>query len=133
MTNNLITKGPSTILRSNNLKIKDKLINIGLINDPGDINDLIEPSSNESKDIGILLNYFDTQSRKASVYWDNSVSRIALASRVVESSEVLTVSSYGSIEVGGLWVNDCAGQSEVISCSDGVRNLESITIDGGMY
>ena len=133
VTNNLITKGPSTILRSNNLKIKDKLINIGLINDPGDINDLIEPSSNESKDIGILLNYFDTQSRKASVYWDNSVSRIALASRVVESSEVLTVSSYGSIEVGGLWVNDCAGQSEVISCSDGVRNLESITIDGGMY
>ena len=133
VTNNLITKGPSTILRSNQLKIKDKLINIGLINDPGDINDLIEPSSNESKDIGILLNYFDTQSRKASVYWDNSVSRIALASRVVESSEVLTVSSYGSIEVGGLWVNDCAGQSEVISCSDGVRNLESITIDGGMY
>lgn len=131
--NNLISKGPSTILKSNDLKVKSKLLDLGLINDILDNDNLTEPTSNENKDVGILLNYYDTQPRKASFYWDNSSSRIALASRVIESSEVLSVSSYGNVEMGGLWINDCAGQSSVISCSDGIRTLENITIDGGMY
>lgn len=133
VANNLIVNGTNTVLKSNQVKIKDKLVNIGLINDTLNPTDLIEPISDENKDVGFIFNYYDTQSRKAAVYWDDSVSRITLASRVVESSEILTVSSYGDVELGGLWVNDCAGQSQVISCSDGVRNLENITIDGGMY
>lgn len=133
VANNLIVNGTNTVLKSNQVKIKDKLVNIGLVNDSLNPSDLIEPISDENKDVGFIFNYFDTQARKAAVYWDDSISRITLASRVVESSEVLTASAYGDVEMGSLWINDCAGQSQVISCSEGTRNLENITIDGGMY
>jgi hypothetical protein len=131
--NNFITKGNLTTLKSNQLAIKDKLINIGLIDDPLNQDNLIEPDDDQNKDVGIILNYYDTQSRKAAVYWDDSLSRIAIASRVIETSEVLSASKYSDIEIGGLWVNDCAGQSQVISCSNAVRKLENINIDGGTY
>jgi hypothetical protein len=132
VANNLIVNG-TTVLKSNQVKIKDKLVNIGLVNNSLDPNDLIDPISDDNKDVGVVFNYYDTQSRKAAVYWDDSVSRITLASRVVESSEVLTASSYGDVEIGGLWVNDCAGQSSVISCSDGVRVLSNVVVDGGKF
>ena len=45
----------------------------------------------------------------------------------------ITVNEYAAIEVGALWVNDCAGQSQVIACSNGQRTLENITIDGGLF
>ena len=43
------------------------------------------------------------------------------------------VNAWADIEAKGLWINDCAGQSEVISCSGGVRNLSNITIDAGAF
>ena len=52
---------------------------------------------------------------------------------VSESSSVLTISSYGSIEVGDIWINDCAGQSAIITCSGTTRSLENITVDGGTF
>jgi hypothetical protein len=131
--NNFITKGNLTAVKSNQLAIKDKLVNIGLIDDPLNQDNLIEPDSDQNKDVGIVLNYYDTQARKAAVYWDDSVSRITLASRVVEASEVLTASIYGDVELGSLWVNDCAGQSQIISCSDGIRTLGNIVVDGGIF
>ena len=46
---------------------------------------------------------------------------------------VLTVSSTAALEIGGLYVNDCAGQTQVISCSGTTRSLENVTIDGGTF
>ena len=46
---------------------------------------------------------------------------------------VASVTYWADIEAKGLWINDCAGQSQVISCSDSVRNLENITIDAGSF
>ena len=37
------------------------------------------------------------------------------------------------LEIGSLYVNDCAGASQVISCSGTTRSLENITIDGGSF
>ena len=48
------------------------------------------------------------------------------------SAHPQTVNEYAAIEVGALWVNDCAGQSQVIVCSNGQRTLENITIDGSL-
>jgi len=39
----------------------------------------------------------------------------------------------GALELGSLWVNDCAGTSQVINCSGTTRTLENITIDGGTF
>jgi hypothetical protein len=86
-------------------------------------------------DLGLIFNYYTSSAKKAAVFWDDSASRIVFADDVSESTGVLTVASnaYASIEIEGLWVNDCAGQSQVISCSGSTRKLENITIDGGTF
>ena len=50
-----------------------------------------------------------------------------------ETSSVITATTYAPLEVGQLWVNDCAGSSQVISCTGTERFLENITIDAGTF
>ena len=38
-----------------------------------------------------------------------------------------------NFEVGGLWVNDAAGQSQVIGHDGSNRVLQNITVDGGSF
>lgn len=83
--------------------------------------------------MGILFNYYTSSAKKAAVYWDDSAERIAIASEVAEANSVLTANAYAALEIGALWVNDCAGQSQVISCAAGVRTLQNITIDAGTF
>jgi len=45
----------------------------------------------------------------------------------------LTVTTFAPIEIGALWVTDCAGTSQVISCTGGERFLENITVDAGQF
>ena len=40
---------------------------------------------------------------------------------------------YANFEVGGLWVNDAAGQSAVISHDGSNRILSNVTVDGGSF
>ena len=46
---------------------------------------------------------------------------------------VATVTNWADIEAKGLWINDCAGQSQVISCTGSERFLNNITVDGGSF
>ena len=46
---------------------------------------------------------------------------------------VATVTNWADIEAKGLWINDCTGQSYVISCTGSTRNLNNITIDAGAF
>ena len=41
------------------------------------------------------------------------------------------VNGWAEIEAGGLWMNDCAGESVVINCVGSERFLNNITVDGG--
>ncbi len=43
------------------------------------------------------------------------------------------VNAWADIEAKGIWISDCAGQSELVGCSGGVRNLYNITIDAGSF
>jgi len=123
---NLFINGSTTQVNTQTLTVEDALIEVGLV-------DAAAPTSDLNIDLGLLLNYYDGSAKKAAVYWDDSASRIVLASAVSESSGVLTPSSYAGLEIGSLFVNDCAGQSQVISCSGSTRNLINITIDGGTF
>ena len=40
---------------------------------------------------------------------------------------------YADLEIKGLYINDCAGVSQVITCTGSERFLENITIDGGSF
>ena len=126
VTGNLFVNGTTTQVNTTSLTVEDALIEVGMV-------DGSAPGSDLNKDLGLLLNYYSGSAKKAAIYWDDSVSRIVVASDVSESSNVLTASTYAAFEIGSLYVNDCAGGSQVISCTGDTRNLENITIDAGSF
>ena len=130
VSGNLTVLGSQTEVNTETLLVEDSLIEVGLINSGGS---LVPPTSDANIDVGVIFHYFDSAARKAAVYWDDSVTRVAVASQVSETSSVLTAAAYAALEIGALWVNDCAGQSQVISCSGSERFLENITIDAGSF
>jgi len=133
ITGNLNVTGSTTQVNTASLTIEDQLIELGRV-------DGNAPSSDLNKDIGTLLHYYDTAARLGGIYWDDSVSRIVLASRVSESSGVLTVEGgyYAPIEIGELFVTDTAGSGEEVigyATIGGVtgRHLQNINVDGGVF
>ena len=126
VTGNLYVNGSTTQVNTTSLTVEDSLIEVGMV-------DGSAPGSDLNKDLGLLLNYYSGSAKKAAVYWDDSVSRIVVASDVSESSSVLTATTYAAFEIGSLYVNDCSGGSQVISCTGDTRNLENITIDAGSF
>lgn len=130
---NLVVKGAQTIVNTETLKVEDSLVEVGLVNSGGD---LVAPSSDANIDVGLIFHYYSGSAKKAAVYWDDSVSRIVVASEVSESGSVLSAtadSGYGELEIRALHINDCAGASQVITCTGSERFLENITIDGGSF
>ena len=76
---------------------------------------------------------------KSAVAWEQSRERFVFARDADDGGGIgvdnpqLTFNSYATIEVGSIWVNDCAGQSELIACDNGERTLNNITIDAGYF
>lgn len=126
----LYVLGTTTEVNTSTLKVEDSLVDLGLVNNNGV---LVPPSSDLNIDIGVLFNWYNGSAKKASVYWDDSAGRIGIASDVTESSGVLTANAYADVEIGSLWVTDCAGTSQVISCSGSERFLNNITVDCGTF
>jgi hypothetical protein len=101
--------------------------------------------SNTTWDLGVLFNYYKSSTRyRSGIFWDDSTGRIGIASNVsiitnefgaATTDPVIDTSSvvYAPMVIGALWLNDCSGESQVISCSNSERNLENISVDGGFY
>ena len=123
---NLIVNGTTTQVNTTNTTIEDVLLELGMV-------DGSAPSSDLNKDLGLIFNYFTDSAKKAAMYWDDSTSRFVFSAVASESSGVLTNSTAGALEVGSFYVNDCAGNTQVISCSGTTRSLENISIDGGTF
>jgi|DEB0MinimDraft_6_1074348.scaffolds.fasta_scaffold01468_3 hypothetical protein len=126
VTGNLYVNGSTTQVNTSQTTIEDQLLELGMV-------DGSAPSSDLNKDLGVLFNYYSGSAKKSAVYWDDSASRVVISDDVSESSGVLTAASHAAVEIGSLWVNDCAGQSQVINCSGSERTLENITVDGGTF
>ena len=122
----LTVNGTTSQINTVNMTIEDTLMELQKV----DGNNL---SSDTNKDVGMVMNYYSGSAKKAAFYWDDSAARFVLAGEASETSGVMTPSAYGGLEVGSLYVNDCAGQSQVISCSGTTRSLENITLDGGSF
>tara|TARA_Y100001937_G_scaffold54425_1_gene75078 strand:- start:1212 stop:4934 length:3723 start_codon:yes stop_codon:yes gene_type:complete len=122
----LTVNGTTTQINTVNTTIEDTLLELQKV-DGGNL------GSDTNKDVGIVMNYYDGSAKKAAFFWDDSAGRFAFGSVVTETSGVLGSVTYGGVEIGALHVNDCAGASQVISCSGTTRSLENITIDGGSF
>ena len=126
VSGNLIVNGSTTQVNTTTTTVDDTLFDLGTVSGSA-------PTSDVNKDIGVLFNYYSGSAKKAAVYWDDSASRIVVSADVSESSSVLTNSTAAALEIGSLYVNDCAGNSQVINCSGSERTLENITLDGGSF
>ena len=131
---NLIISGSTTHVNTTTLNVKDSLVDFGLIEDVSNPGELIPPTSDLNKDIGILLNYYSGSAKKAAVYWDDSVSRIVVSADVSENTGVLTNNTSGALEVASLYVNGCTGSAvEVIGCTNNEVVINNATIDCGAF
>ena len=122
--------GSQSIINTETLKVEDSLIEVGLVNSGGS---LVAPSSDANIDVGLIFHYYSGSAKKAAVFWDDSVGRIAFGADVSESTSVLTNSTHATIEAGGVFIKDAAGLSAVISHDGSLRQLENITVDGGSF
>jgi hypothetical protein len=126
ISGDLTVNGTTTQINTVNTTIEDTLLELQKV-DGGNL------GSDTNKDVGLVMNYYDGSAKKAAIFWDDSAGRFALASEATETTGVLGSLTYGGLEVGSLYLNDCAGASQVISCSGTTRSLENITIDGGSF
>jgi len=130
---NLYVQGNTTQVNTAAITVEDRTIELGRV-------DGLVPSSSTTWDLGVLFNYNASGAKKSAVVWEHSATRFQFASVLdadTNGTDVntpqLTVTTFAPIEIGSLWVNDCAGQSQVISCTGSTRNLENITIDAGTF
>jgi cytoskeletal protein CcmA (bactofilin family) len=132
ITGDLFVNGSTTQVNTSSLTVEDRTIELGIVNGSA-------PSSTTTWDLGVLFNYYQSSAKKSAVIWEQSVSRFVFGAEVSDGggtdndSPQITFSSYAPIEISALWVNDCAGQSQVISCTGSERFLENITVDAGTF
>ena len=135
---NLFVNGTTTQINTNALKVEDRTIDLGIV-------DGAAPAVATTWDLGILFNYHATTAKKSAVIWEHGDSRFKFASILNadtdtdgsdKSTPSLTVNTFASIEIGGLWVNNtCTGGStEVISCFSGDQlEIRNVVIDAGSF
>ena len=133
---NLYVNGNTTQVNTTSLTVEDRTIELGIIDG--------SPSSTTTWDLGVLFNYGDAgTARKSAMIWEHVDSRFKFA-KVLDSdtngndasTPQLTItgaSNFAPIEIASLWVTDCAGTSQVISCTGTERFLQNITIDAGTF
>ena len=127
VTRNLYVNGSTTQVNVDALTVDDPLIAVGTTSGGA-------PSADFAKDLGILMHYYSSGAKLASVYWDNSEGRMVMASVATESSNVLTATTRATVEIGSLMLSDAAGTAEsVITVSGSDRILENIIVDAGTF
>lgn len=135
--NSVFFNGNHATLNNHNVKIKDSLIDISLLEDPNDLGTLIGPNTTTNYDAGVLLNYYNVglnTSKKAAVFWDNSVGRVAIATDVTEvNPNILTVNAYSELESKGLVINSTSGVRRLLEDDGTYLQLKRVVIDAGTY
>ena len=132
VSGNLYVNGSTTQVNTAAITVEDRTIELGVV-------DGSAPSSTTTWDLGVLFNYYDGSAKKSAVVWEQNDQRFKLGSVVSDgggtgnNNPQLTVSTFAPIEIGSLWVTDCAGTSQVISCTGTERFLENITVDAGTF
>ena len=130
---NLYVNGSTTQINTTSLTVEDRTLDLGKVSGNA-------PASATTWDLGILFNYFTDAAKKSAVIWEHEDARFKFASVLgtdTDGTDVntpqLSVTTFAPIEIGSLWINDCAGTSQVISCTGTERFLANITVDGGEF
>jgi hypothetical protein len=144
ITGNLSVGGSVTNIDVEDLRVVSPIIELGL--QRLDDGTLQPPASVTTYKPGVAMYYnhvgvSSANAKIASVFakvQNGGDMRIGFATDIVITAvgagdSVTSVNAWADIEAKGLWINDCAGVSQVISCTGSTRNLENITVDGGSF
>jgi hypothetical protein len=129
---NLYVNGNTTQINTTSLTVEDRTIQLGMV-------DGAAPSTATTWDLGVLFNYYTDSAKQSAVVWEHADARFKFGSVISDGGGTgndnpqITVSTFAPIEVSALWVTDCAGTSQVISCTGSTRYLENITVDAGTF
>ena len=133
---NLSVGGTEAVFNTEIFDTEARIFNVGLATDS---------PTDTTWDLGVLFNYYKSGTRyRSGIFWDDSTGRIGISSNVSvinnefgsgDGDPVIDTASvvYAPLILSQLWVNDCAGESVVVTCADSERTLENITVDGGFY
>ncbi len=141
ITGDLQVLGSTTTINTETLLVKDAVIDIGLVNDDGD---LVAPSAPTATDLALVFHYYDSSAKQSSLYWDHdneNGERFILASTLTghtvgTATTSVEASAYAALEVGTLWVNNACsgGAQEVIGCNGNSElALMNIVVDAGEF
>jgi len=104
ITGNLTVNGTTTSTNVDNMTVEDPIIDLG-----GGANGAA-PVSDDGKDRGVDMQYYDGEALVAFMGWDNSGSEFIFGADVTNSSEVITVNTYGNVH-GNVFIGSGAGLS----------------------
>ena len=133
----LFVNGSTTQVNTNTLTVEDRTIELGRV--------IAGQPTTTTWDLAVLFNYGDSgTAKKSGLVWEASraTKRFQFTTDVNPGSDggpadtnlpAFAVANFAPIEIGQLWVTDCAGTSQVISCTGTIRNLENITVDAGTF
>jgi hypothetical protein len=126
VTGNLTVNGDTQYTNVTTLAIEDPIISIGR----GANNTAL--SSNDGKDRGTQLYYYNTAERNAFMGYDENVGKMLLATNVSVSSDVVTVIQYGNTLVGDLEASaNVSATGNVVGgniTSAGVANVNTLLV-----
>lgn len=98
-TGNLTVDGDVTYINITNLSVQDPVISLGTGPNGAPL------TTNDGKDRGELLNYYNTAgavAEAAFIGYQNLTGKLIAATNVSVASDVITVNSYGTLVIGGL-------------------------------
>lgn len=144
ITGNLTVDGNTYYTNVEELVVQDPIIVMG----GGPNGDPL--TSNDGKDRGTQLQYYTTEPVSAFMGWDNSGGEFIFGSNVTNTSEVITVNTYGNVRVNSIIGNgaqltsltgaNVTGQvsfaavanSVSVSNVSGIGNIATVNLDGNV-
>ena len=110
ITGNLVVNGTTTSTNVDNMTVEDPIIDLG-----GGANGAA-PASDDGKDRGLDLQYYDSEALIAFMGWDNSAGEFIFGADVQNASEVITVNQFGNVH-GNVFIGSGAGLSAIVGAN----------------
>jgi len=107
---NLTVNGNLTYVNVSSFDVEDPIISMG-----GGPNGAA-PTTDDGKDRGSALQYYDGSAITAFMGWDNSGSEFIFGADVSNTDEVISVNTYGNVH-GNVFIGDAGGLSNVIAAN----------------
>ena len=103
---NLTVNGDLTYVNVSSFEVEDPIITMG-----GGANGAT-PVSDDGKDRGTQLEYYDSSALSAFMGWDNSAGEFIFGADVTNTDEVITVNTFGNVH-GNVFIGSGAGLSAI--------------------